>query len=117
EQTPMHLRVERLDAPVHHLWEARQVRDIADLRSGFAQLGRSPAGRDDLDAMLCQASGKLIEPALVRKRNQRSANGYEVSHRGLSCLACTSELPANFAAERRNLADYNQLGRVVGPPA
>ena len=81
EEPAMNLRVERLHPPVHHLREAGQVGDVADLGAELAQPGRGAAGRDDLDPMLRQARGERIEPALVGKRNQRPANRNQVSHR------------------------------------
>ena len=81
EQAAVDLRVKRLHPAVHHLGEAGEVGDVAHRSAGLAQLGGSSAGRDDLDAVPRQARRKLIESALVGKRNQRPSDGDKVGHR------------------------------------
>ena len=63
--------MQRLDAPVHDLREAREVLDRADVQPGLGQLRRGAAGGDDLDAEVRQAAREIHDAALVRDREQR----------------------------------------------
>jgi hypothetical protein len=62
--------VQRLDAPVHHLREAGEVVDRADLDAGLGEAPGGAAGRDDLDAEVLEPLGELDEAALVGDRQQ-----------------------------------------------
>ena len=56
EQAAMDARVQRLDAPVHHLGEAGDVGDLAaPAGRRRASALRGAAGRDELDAALARA--------------------------------------------------------------
>src|SRR5262249_1897476 len=50
------------------------------IHAELAQPGRRAAGRNDLNPMPRETGGKLVEPALVGKRNQRPADGNTVGH-------------------------------------
>jgi hypothetical protein len=66
--------VQRLDAAVHHLREAGEVVDGADVEAGLAQLAGGAAGRDELDAERGEALGEVDDPALVGDRQQGPAD-------------------------------------------
>ena len=70
EQPGVEPRVQRLDAPVHDLREAREVVDGADVEPGLAQRGRGAAGRDELDAEADEAAGEVDDAGLVGDREQ-----------------------------------------------
>ncbi len=71
EQAGVELRVQRLDAPVHHLGEAREVVDRADGQPRLGERLRGAAGRDELDPQVGQAPGEVDDAALVRHGQQR----------------------------------------------
>ena len=50
QQAAMHLRMQRLDAPVHHLGEAGEIRDVDHREAGVGDRLGGAAGGDDLDA-------------------------------------------------------------------
>ena len=54
-------RVQRLDAPVHHLGNAGHVRHLDDRHAGLGQGARRAAGRDDVPSPLHEAAGELHE--------------------------------------------------------
>ena len=67
----MHLRVQRLDAAVHHLGKAGEVGDVADLEPGRGDRLRGAAGGDQLDAVLCERPGELDQAGLVGNGQRR----------------------------------------------
>jgi hypothetical protein len=66
--------VQRLDAPVHDLREAREIVDGPDGDAGALELLRGAAGGDDLDAEIGEAGREVDDPALVRDRQQSAAD-------------------------------------------
>jgi hypothetical protein len=76
EQPAMHLGMERLHTPAHHLGEARVVLDVGHVDAGVGQdLGSSP-GRDDLDAELAlERLDELDDATLVGDGHERPLNG------------------------------------------
>ena len=93
EQPGVEPRVERLQAPVHHLREAREVLDLARLDAGAGELTRGPAGRDDLDAELLQAACEADDAGLVGDRQQRAAHAHLAGRGALdSALAAGDRL-------------------------
>jgi hypothetical protein len=74
EQAGVELRVQRLDAAVHDLGEAREVLDRADLEPGGLEHLGGPAGRDELDAERREAPGELGDARLVRHGQQRATD-------------------------------------------
>ena len=81
EDTGVHLRVQRLDATLEALGEARE---LLDRRDGDAEtrdeLART-ARRDDLHPGLVQAAGALLEPLLVVHRDESPPNrAHAVTH-------------------------------------
>jgi len=68
EEATVHLGMQGLHAPVHHLGEPGQV---GDLRDGQAGVGKHPlraAGRNERDAVRRQSLGELDEAGLVGDR-------------------------------------------------
>ena len=72
EQPAVELRVQRLDAAVHDLREAREVVDRAHVEARVLERARRAAGRDELDAELGQAAREVDDAALVGHRQQRT---------------------------------------------
>jgi hypothetical protein len=58
EQAAVNLRMQRLDAAVHDLGEARELRDADDRHAGFAQQRRRSTRRDDLEREAHELLGK-----------------------------------------------------------
>ena len=92
EQPGVQARVQRLDAPVHDLREAREVLDRADLQARALRASRAvPAGRDELDAELGQAPGEVDEPVLSETdssaRRMRTAPGSVSGSAAFSVMA------------------------------
>ena len=65
EEPGVELGMERLDAPVHDLREAREVRDRTNRQPRGLQLPRGAAGGDDLDAEVRQAAREVGDARLV----------------------------------------------------
>jgi hypothetical protein len=66
EQAAVDLRVQRLDAAVHHLREAGDVGDVGDRELVLAEKLRGPAGADQLDVeLVVQRAGELQQAGLV----------------------------------------------------
>ncbi len=61
----MHLRVQRLDAPVHHLREAGEVGDLDHRDTGIGEQARRAAGGQDLDAQRRKPLREFADAALV----------------------------------------------------
>ena len=80
QQAAVNVRMQRLDAAVHDLREARDRRDVGHGDSRGAQRFRGAARRHDLEAQRSSASGERREPLLVRDAEQRAG----VSQRRLS---------------------------------
>ena len=72
EQPAMDLRMQRLDAPIHHLRPGRDLGNVDDLEPGIAQELGGAAGRDDLDPVTAERLGELGESRLVADREQRA---------------------------------------------
>jgi hypothetical protein len=66
----MHLRVQRLDAAVEHLREARVVAHFGDRQAGVAQHAGGAAGRQQPDAVGDESSGEFEGAILVREAEQ-----------------------------------------------
>jgi hypothetical protein len=81
EQAAMHFGVERLDAAVHHLGKAGQVRNVAHLEARLAQRFGGAAGRDQFDAVPGQRLAEFGEPGLVGDGEERAFDG-DVGHGG-----------------------------------
>ena len=65
EQAAMHLGVQRLDPPVHHLGKAGQVGDVLDLKPGRRDRLRGAAGGDQLDAVTGERPGEFDQAGFV----------------------------------------------------
>ena len=68
----MHLRVQRLDAPVHHLRETGVVGDLDHGDTGIGEQPRRPAGGQDLDAERTQPLCEFSNAAFVGNADQCS---------------------------------------------
>ncbi len=64
QQSGVKLWMKRLDAAVHDLRKAGQVRDLAYLQPGRGQLTRRPPGRDELDPELPSPRANSTSPVL-----------------------------------------------------
>ena len=68
QEAAVDLRMQGLDAAVHHLREARVVGDLGDRDAGLGDgFGRAP-GRENFDAMAGQRLGQLGKTGLVGNR-------------------------------------------------
>ena len=77
----MHLGMQRLDPPVHHLGKAGEVGDVLDLQPGRGDRLRGAAGRDQFDAMRRRAPWRIRSGRSCRKRIiERGLRGAVVSH-------------------------------------
>ena len=75
EDAAMNLGVQRLDAAVHHLGKAGDVRHVAHRQAGVGQGPRRPAGGDEFEATLGEAAGKVDEAGFVGNTENRSGHG------------------------------------------
>ena len=66
----MHLGMQRLDPPVHHLGKAREVGDVGHFQPGGGDRLGGAAGGDQIDAMSGQRLGKFDQPGLVGNGQQ-----------------------------------------------
>ena len=57
--------MERLDASVHHLGEARDVGDVCDGQARLGQGAGGAAGRDQFQAQAAQSFGQIDQAGLV----------------------------------------------------
>ncbi len=83
QQPAMHLRMQRLHAPVHHLGKAGEVGHVLDGKPRGPQGSGRAAGGDQLDAHIRQGGGERDETRLVRYRKQRTTNARNAGHLGL----------------------------------
>src|SRR5581483_3921915 len=90
EEPGVELAVERLDAAVHDLREAREVVDRAHLDARGGQLACGAARRDELDPEVGEAAGELHDAALVRDGDQRPADPHLAGLDGRALLAVGS---------------------------
>ena len=72
EQSAMHLRMQRLDAPVHHFGRAGEFGDIDHRESGFAERLCRAAGRNQLNIEESELPGERDQSGLVGDRQQGS---------------------------------------------
>jgi hypothetical protein len=75
EDAAVHLRMQRLDAAVEHLREARVVADLGDVEIGGDERSRGSAGREQHDAGPAKNAREFDEPGLVRDRKERAGDG------------------------------------------
>jgi hypothetical protein len=82
-------RMQGLDAPVEDLGKAGVVLDRPRLDAVLGQLGRRAAGRDDLDAQLCQGASEVDHSTLVENGEEGPLDPQIPRHRlGLDRAAC-----------------------------
>ena len=74
EQPAMHLRMQRLQAAIHHLGKPGVLGDVLDRDAGLLQGDRRAAGRQDLDAGCGQRLAELDDAGLVGDRDQGAAD-------------------------------------------
>jgi hypothetical protein len=75
EQAAMHLRVQRLHPPVHHLGKAGELGDVAHLQPRLAQRLGGAAGRDQLHPVPRQRLAELGKARLVGNGQERALIG------------------------------------------
>jgi len=78
EQAAMHLRVQGLDAPVHHLGKAGELGNILHREARLGEHAPRAAGRDEIDAARAQRAGEIDEPRLVGYGQKRARNAAEI---------------------------------------
>ena len=74
EQAAVHLRVERLDPPVHDLRKARVACHLAYGEAGLPQLPGSASGREQFDTEFVELAGQVGDAGLVGYAQQRAAD-------------------------------------------
>ena len=85
QKAAMHIGMQRLHPPVHHLGEIRDLGDIGHLEPRIAQRLGGAAGGDEADAVLGQALGEVDQSGLVGNRKQGAGNlavGHAAASRG-----------------------------------
>ena len=87
EQAAMHLRMQGLDAAVHHLREAGELRHFDDLEPGVGQRLARAAGGDQLDAALGERAGEVDQAGLVGHRDQGAGDTADVFSHDTGALA------------------------------
>src|SRR5919107_1239526 len=71
EDAAVDLGVQRLDPPAEYLGRARHLGDGNNLDSGFRERLCGPPGRDDLEPHPGEPPREVLDPPLVRYRDQR----------------------------------------------
>ncbi len=92
EQAAMHPGMQRLDAAVHHLGEAGELRNVDHLEAGVFQRLGGAAGRNQLDAVAGERLGEFGEAGLVGHREQRAGDFAKLGH--LTLTACSTAVRA-----------------------
>ena len=82
EEAAVHLGVQRLDPPVHHLGKAGEVGDLGHGQAGLGQRAVGPAGRDQCHAGPGEAAGQCHESGLVGHGEQRAADAATIRGHG-----------------------------------
>ena len=88
QQPAVDHRVQRLDAPVHHLGKAGEVGHVAHRQPRLAQRLRGAAGRHQLHAAPRQRAGEIDHPRLVGNGKERALDR-DRRHVGLAKLGRT----------------------------
>ncbi len=78
EQAAMHLGMQRLHPPVHHLRKAGQVGYVANGEPDIGERGLGAAGRHEFDAAGGELAGEIGQSRLVRYGEKRAANGAQL---------------------------------------
>src|ERR687889_1287311 len=86
------LGVQRLDPPAQYLGRARHLGDGNNLDSGFRERLCGPPGRDDLEPHPGEPPREVLDPPLVRHRDQRPPLHTSTLPRKKSATARTSSL-------------------------
>ena len=84
QQAAVHLRVQRLDAAVHHLGKAGELGDVEHLEPGVVERLGGAAGGDELDAVAGERLGEIDEAGLVGDRQQGAGDAARVAGHVLS---------------------------------
>src|SRR5215469_9256789 len=74
QDAAVHFRMECFHAPVKHLGEARELRDVFHWNARIAQQLRRAAGRYELNAKRSKRVGKFDDPTLVGDAQNCSLN-------------------------------------------
>ena len=74
QQAAVHLRMQRLHAAIHHLWETRVIAHILHLQPRLAHHTGRAAGAEDFHPSRRQSLSKGHKPVLVRNRNECALN-------------------------------------------
>jgi hypothetical protein len=74
EETPVHARVQRLDAAVHDFGKPGVGGDLGHRYAGVGQRTRCTAGAENLDFPRSQCAREIDQPRLVGDRQQGPAN-------------------------------------------
>ena len=82
EQAAMDLRMQRLDAAVHHFRESGDLGDIAHGQAGVTQCLRRAARGQQFHAMARQRVGQVEQAGLVGNGQQRPSHGLEIEGHG-----------------------------------
>ena len=72
--------MERLHPPPEQLWEARDVRDLADGEARRGEGTGGPTRRDQLDAERRKTPAERLEPGLVEHREEGAPHRTGVGH-------------------------------------
>jgi hypothetical protein len=67
----VHFRVQRLHAPVHHLGESRDLRDVLDRNFFLPEQRRGAAGGNNLDAQRRESARKRRQSLFIRDADER----------------------------------------------
>jgi hypothetical protein len=74
EQAAVDLRMQGLEATVHHFRKAGHCRHVGDLQACRCECLGGSAGGDQFNATRCQCPGEFHEAGFVRNRNERPAH-------------------------------------------
>ncbi len=74
EDAAVDLGVQRLEPPVHHLGEARVVRNVADRDAFGLQVFAGSTGAEDFHAGGDQTAGEIGQPLLIADTDQDTLN-------------------------------------------
>ena len=72
QQSPVHRRMQRLDAAIHHFRKTSERADVEHFQSGLAEGLARAAGRNEFDAEAGERARKIHYAGFIGNRDQRA---------------------------------------------
>ena len=82
KQAAMHRRMQCLDAAIHHLRKASELRHVAHHKPGLGERLARAASRDEFDSVTRERAGKLDQSGLIGHGEKGAGDGAQVFGHG-----------------------------------